>query len=136
MWIQVGDVEVNGLPPDLRGQTCEAFLCEQYWCDGALEAPANVSYLRFDGRWHRLYFDCGIVFWREHEGTPESWTVPNEGWDYPVVDVGVEAEVVGFHLAEYRMEPTPGGSRVVFAFENGRNVVLENDADRTGYAIT
>ena len=136
MWLQIDGVEVKGQPPDLHSQTCEAFLCEAFRAQGHVEATANVTYLRFAGRWHRLYFDCGLIFWREHDGAPEAWAVPEEGWEYPIVDVGAEAGVVGVRLASYRMEPTAGGSRVAFTFENGRGVVLDNHADRTSYSAT
>ena len=136
MWHTIDGVELNGEPPDLGGQTCQAFLCEQYWFEGKLEATANVTFLRFDGRWHRLYFDCGIVFWRRQDDEPASWASPAEGFACPLIDVGREAGVVGSCLAEYRMEPTAGGSRVTFAFDGGRVVVLDNHGDRTSYAAT
>jgi hypothetical protein len=124
-------LDVNGAPPDLRGARCEAFLCEPFVWEGVVEASANVSYLRFDGAWHRLYFDYGLIFWKPSEGPP----VPESGDDVPTPsDVAAEAGVVGGVLEGYRMEPTERGSRVTFLFEDGRRIVVEDTDDRTGYS--
>lgn len=44
------------MPPQLASLPCDEFLCEQYWHRGVLEEAANVIYLRFASRWHRLTF--------------------------------------------------------------------------------
>lgn len=134
MWLEIDGVEINGQPPELRGQTCEAFLCEQFWSNGELVDIANVVHLLFEGQWHRLTIDSGIVFWARRDEAPESWAIPEEGASFPLFDLGAEAGVLGAKLTTYRMEPTPGGSRVTFVFENAREVILDNHADRTSYS--
>lgn len=128
-------LDIHGDPPALGGQICEAILCEQFWHDGVLDAPANVTHLCFGGRWFRLYFDWGIIFWRPADASPAPCSVPAEGYDYPLVDVGAESGVVGARLVEYRMEPTERGSRVTFLFDNARRVVLEDTDDHTTYRL-
>ena len=133
--MSVFELDIHGEPPALAGEICEAFLCEQFWYEGVLEAPANVTHLCFGGRWYRLYFDWGIIFWRPADASPASWAIPEEGFEYPLVDVGAESGVLGARLAEYRMEPAERGSRVTFLFDNGRRVVLEDSEDRTEYRV-
>ncbi len=125
-------LDVVGEPPDLRGAVCEAFVCEPFVWEGDVEASAHVSYLRFGGAWHRLYFDCGIVFWRPSEGPPP--VLPGD--EVPErIDVAAEAGVAGVVLEGYRMEPTARGSRVTFAFANGGRIVVEDTDDRTHYRV-
>ena len=125
-------LDVVGDPPDLAGRRCEAFLCEPFVWEGVVEASAHVSYLRFDGAWHRLYFDHGIVFWQPSDGPP---VLEPGDENPPPVDVGARAGVVGAVLEGYRMEPTARGSRVTFAFEGGRRVVVEDTDDRTHVTV-
>src|SRR4029077_6268974 len=83
----VEPLSINGEPPQLDGQRCDAILCQEYWHGGRLVEPANVAFLCFEGRWYRLYFDFGIVCWRDTEGGPEPYEAPEIDSDYPVVDV-------------------------------------------------
>lgn len=136
MWLEIDGVEINGQPPELRGQVCGAFLCEQFRHEGELVNVANVVYILFAQQWHQLTIDCGIVYWRLKDEAPEPWAIPEEGSEFPLFDLSIKAGVIGVRLTRYLMEPTAGGSRVTFEFENGRSVVLDNHADRTTYAAT
>lgn len=128
-------LEINGIAPVLAGSVCSAFICEAFVYDGNTDSSANVSYLCFDGRWHRLYFDCGIVFWRADNGVHKPWSVPEKLWDYPHTDVGQLANVVGRRLHSYCMQPTDKGSKVEFMFEGEVNIILEDENDRSHYRI-
>lgn len=128
-------LEINGIPPALAGQTCDGLIRQSYVYRGKLSAPAHTIYLLFAGTWHRLYFDCGIVFWRIQETRPEAWSVKEKGWDYPHSDLGIEAGVTGVRLDGYDMEPTRYGSKVCFRFANGRRIIIEDASDQTSYEI-
>ncbi|MBU6957207.1 hypothetical protein KRR23_05570 [Pseudomonas sp. CVAP len=132
---QTLELEINGAPPDLTGLVCDSFICESFACDGKVIAPANVSHISFGGRLHRAYFDCGIIFWRSSSTPPEPWIDPEEGWNYPHIDVGALAGVVGVALSEYVMAPTATGSTIAFHFTNGVQIKLEDVNDETHFSV-
>ena len=131
----IADLDINGLPPQLNNTVCNAFICEQFVYAGELVAPANVSYLKFSGIWHRLYFDHGTIFWRFQGEDPLPWNVPQEQWSYPHTDVGNIAGVVGDRLISYVMTATPTGSNVEFIFSSSRRIVLVDAYDISSYII-
>ena len=57
-------LEINGIPPKLTGYECEEMICQQYWYLGKLENEMDVLFLRANGKWHQLYFESGVIFWR------------------------------------------------------------------------
>ncbi|MCB9171988.1 MAG: hypothetical protein H6637_03610 [Ardenticatenales bacterium] len=101
MFATMGDFELNGEPPDLSGKICQGLYREEYWFEGDLIEPATILYLKFDGQWHRLYFDFGIIFWRLEDELPESFDVPEEGWSFKMIDVNRTIPVVGRCLEQY-----------------------------------
>jgi hypothetical protein len=61
---------LNGEEPRIVGQTCTGFVL-LHFCDGiAISNQVNVAHLKFDEQWYRLYFECGIVFWRKSQEPP------------------------------------------------------------------
>ena len=96
---------------------------------------ANVTYLSFDDIWHRLCFDPGIVHWRASPAEPEPWTVGEEAWSYPHVDVGLVARLIGVRLKSYKTLVAECGASVVFEFENSCQVHIKNVGDRTSYEV-
>jgi hypothetical protein len=128
-------LEIIGQPPDLAGLKCEALICEGFVFKGRTVTNANVVHLCFAGVWHKLILDCGVIIWRRSEKAPERWAIPEEGWDYPHIDVGKAANVVGHHLEKYDMRATTSGCQVTFLFDNGPNVTIDDAQDQSGYQI-
>ena len=126
---------LNGEPPRLDGKACEGFLCESYVYEGKLEASANVTYLKFGGTWHRLYFEPGLIFWRVSRSDPMAWAVAQEGWDYPHTDIAELAGLLGQVLESYEMEAGDSNARVTFRFRNGKQVVIEDEGDCSNFRI-
>ena len=127
-------LSINGDPPRLDGQRCDAILCQEYWHGGRLVEPANVAFLCFEGRWYRLYFDFGIVFWRNSEDGPEPFRAPEISSEYPVVDVAKKRGLRGLKLLGYRMEPLADcGARVTFEFDGGTRLAFRSVDDVTTY---
>jgi hypothetical protein len=124
---------VNGDPPELAGLRCDAILCSEYWHGGRLVESSNVAYLCFEGRWHRLYFDYGIIFWRPAREGPPFFDAAEIDASFPVVDVASAKGLVGVHLSGYEMAPIERGARVTFAFENGRRLSFTSIDDTTSY---
>lgn len=126
-------LSVNGEPPAIVGLPCDELMVSEYWHQGELIEPANVVYLRFAGRWHRLYFDFGIVFWRPHEFAPDGADPSEENLAYPLIDLGQQMGVRGVILDRLEAEPIVGGSEVQFTFRNGVRLTFSNVADTTTY---
>ncbi len=126
-------LSVNGEQPSIAGLACEEMLAAEYWHKGELVEPANVTYLRFGGAWHRLYFDCGIVFWRPHDRAPESVPPGEEEFAYSLVDLGRLFGIRGVVLDRLEATTIEGGSEVRFGFRNGAVVVFSCAADTTTY---
>jgi hypothetical protein len=129
------ELEIVGTPPDLNGRICEGFICEGYEFDGEAAATANVTYWKFGDAWYRLYFEPHMVFWREWNEQPKPWKIDEESWNYPHADVGAGAGVVGVRLGSYEMSATPEGSKVLFRFENGTQIVIEDKNEVASYAV-
>jgi hypothetical protein len=127
-------VDIVGTEPPIAGKVCDALLCQEFWHDGVLEEPANVTFLQFSGEWHRLYFDSGIVFWRDAPNAPETHGEPELKAEYRVVDVGRRYGLVGRELKGVRYRALPEhGSEVTLEFEGGTRLVFRNEHDITGY---
>lgn len=125
------DLEVHGEPPRLASLRCEGVLCEQYWYRGELDDPANVIYLRFESRWHRLTFDNGIVFWRMRSESPAPYLMPELEAEVKLDDLGARLGLVGRVLDSYVGRAIRGGAEIEFRFEGGVDVLFRNVDDRT-----
>ncbi len=129
-------MEIIGQPPELAGLKCDALICEGFVLKGQTVTNANVVHLCFADTWHELILDHGVIIWRRTEKAPEPWAISEAGWDYPHVDVGTAADVVGHCLEKYDMKGTPCGCQVTFLFDNGRSVIIDNVQDQSEYQIT
>ena len=130
----VEPLEVDGILPDLAGSVCDELLVQQYWYLGRLVEPANVIYLQVNGKWHRLFFDCGIVFWRQSQGpTLAAPATEEEEFAYLLIDLGRQLCLRGLLLANMGATPIEGGSQVQVAFANGVTVAFRNVNDNTTY---
>jgi hypothetical protein len=110
-------------------------ICEGFINKGEPVADASVVFLCFAGTWHKLIIDCGVIIWRKVDAVPRPWRVESEGWEYPHVDVGAAAGVIGRCLEHYQMATSAGAAQVIFKFDNGRCVTIENENDLSTYRI-
>lgn len=128
-------LEFIGQPPAIEGKRCQGLICQGYEFNRELLATASVTYLKFEGVWHRVCFDPGTVHWRTCPTAPEPSAVPEEGWNYPQADVGLAAGLIGVRLTSYTTATTERGISVVFIFENGRQLLIDNVDDCTNYQL-
>lgn len=126
-------LEVNGTEPPIEGAQCEALIAVQYWHAGSLAEPANATHLRFEGAWYRLYFDHGIIFWRDGDSPPTAFAAPEIGAEYKLDDLGSRLGLHGRTLLSIAYSPTPNGSRVTLSFSGGRTITFACHDDRTSY---
>jgi hypothetical protein len=126
-------LEVNGTPSNLVGKRCEALVCQEYWYNNKLVEPANAICLCADGRWYRLYFDCGIIFWRAEGGPLESLEALELKGSYRVVDLATPRGLRSRRIIGCQMKPIDYGSQVVLSFEGGTQLVFRNLEGITTY---
>lgn len=126
-------LEVNGIQPPILGAVCEELIAVQLWSAGVLAEPVNVAYLKFDGAWYRLYFDHGIIFWRDGDSPPTAFSAPEIKADYKLDDLGDRHGLRGCGLISIACSPTANGSKVALVFSADRAITFECYDDRTDY---
>ena len=126
------ELSVNGEWPDLKNKIIEKLIAQEYWYQGELDEAANVIWLKISGKWYRLYFDYGIVFWRESNEKP-IYVKPETGedYDYPLNDLTEKYNLSGKRIDSCEGSVITGGSQVVFKFENGQEIKFESINDST-----
>jgi hypothetical protein len=128
------ELEIRGTQPSIEGALCEEIIVVQYWFAGSLAEPANTIHLKFNGVWHQLCFDCGVIFWRNSDGPPMMIEAPEIQAEYRLDDIGRRHGLLGMRLASIDSEPTPAGARVALTFQGGRTAIFFDEHDRSDYA--
>ena len=125
-------IEMDGSPPQLIDMNCEELLCQQYWYAGEMADEADVVWLKLAGRWYQLFFDSGVVHWREQEKGPEigEGTV-GDVLAYPLVDLGTRFGLKGRVVSGTSLVDTSEGEAYSLAFEQVGTLVFVNLGDRT-----
>ena len=123
---------VNGHPPLLEGAACDAVI--RIEPQGKLTDPCHRIYLCFDGVWRRLYFDFGMIFWREQPSPPKAEASQSEfSWH----DLGRDEGLAGLKLVKYEMFDSGHSSEVIFYFTGGRRLrfVANSSLDIATYEL-
>jgi len=127
-------IDINGTQPDLVGHTCTDLVVEEYWHKGELDVPANVIWLHIDSAWHRLYFDCGIVFWRVHDGEgPKAYDMPELESQARLKDLGKALGVAGRIIGDVSTRLIEHGAEVALIWDSGEYLVFRHVDDKTCY---
>lgn len=126
--------EINGIQPRIEGQVCDELLVEEHSLGEEVTAPANVIHLRFDECWHRLYFDCGIVFWRQSTVSPVPYDMPELQSRVRIVDLGSRYGVRGERLVQIETTAIENGAEVILHFAGLKNVRFTDAHDVTTYS--
>ncbi len=125
-------LQINGIQPRLEGHVCEALICQQYWYMGKQRDEVDVLFIKADGRCHQLYFDNGVVFWRPQKEVPRPFGPDTSGqFAYPLVDLGERHRLNNRLITALSVEALPGGARVAMEFENGGELILYHQDNRT-----
>ena len=125
-------LQTDGIPPKLTNQVCEELFCQQYCYRGQLQQEVDVLQLKVNGRWHQLYFDEGIVFWRLQEEEPKAVELqPGDPMTYPLIDLGEKYALKQSIISDYITEPLLGGARVSFVFEDKGTLIVSHSDNKT-----
>ena len=125
-------LEINGIPPKLSGYECEDMICQQYWYLGKLENEVDILFLKVNGKWHQLYFENGVIFWRIQNEAPTAFNEQQEDtFKYPLIDLGSQYGVKGCLIKDYTSEQLLNGARVQIEFEGDEVVTITNRENKT-----
>lgn len=124
-------LDINGIQPKLEGHVCEALICQQYWYNGKRENEVDVLYIKADGRSYQLYFENGVVFWRNQQEIPHAFEQePGSPLSYPLVDLGEKYKLKDRLIIDVKFEPLPDGVKASMEFENGGELVIYHQDNR------
>ena len=125
-------LEIDGIPPRLTDQLCEELLCQQYWYQGKLAQEVDALFLKVNGRWHQLYFDAGIVFWRIQQEAPVLVEQQARSpFAYPLINLGEKFGIKDGIITECITEPLVEGARVTLVFENKGSLLTTYSDNKT-----
>ena len=120
------ELEVNGYWPQIEKQSLQEMIVQEFWYEGVLEEPANVVYLNINGHWFRLYFDYGIVFWRQdNEGLEDELASRGNDTGYPLIDLAENLCLKGTKIMQCIGKVIPGGSEVEFQFSDKPPIIFQ-----------
>ena len=129
-------LEVIGTQPDIVGKHCEEMIAVEYWHEGKLVDSANEVYLKFEGPWHHLCFDSGIIFWRDNVHAPQSFEAPEIDASYRAFDLAEVHGLRGAKLTSLEAEPLEAGSQVRFGVEGDKQITFRGmNNDVSTYSV-
>ena len=115
----------------MAGRPCRELVVEEYWHDGQVACPANVVWCHDGTGWHRLFFDCGVVFWRRSDRGPVAYDMPESHGRVALLDLGRSLGLAGRIIARVVTRPIDGGTEVVLGFDFGAVLHFRDVDDRT-----
>ncbi|MGD8784673.1 MAG: hypothetical protein PVG75_09550 [Thioalkalispiraceae bacterium] len=125
-------LEIDGRPPKLINQLCEELFCQQYWSRGKLIQEVDILLLKINQRWHQLYFDAGIVFWRLQRDTPVPVEPrPDAAFTYPLINLGIKYGLRDSFILDCLTEPLVDGARVTMVFEEKGSLLITHSENKT-----
>ncbi|WP_133178656.1 hypothetical protein [Shewanella decolorationis] len=122
----MSELEVNGHWPKVENNQLQELIIQEFWYDGVLEEPVNVAYLKVSNLWYKLYFDCGIVFWRQgHEGLEDELASRNKDTEYPIKDLAEELGIKGSEITSCSGKVILEGSEVELKIKGHKALVFQ-----------
>lgn len=130
------DASIVGEWPNLIGGVVQEIIAQEFWCDGILEDEANVLYLKVSDKWHRLYFDYEIIFWKTGpNGIDDPSADRGKEFGNPLRDLVQELDLSGQKITKCERLILPNGIAVNFQFSNGVTTVISSINDQTKIKI-
>ena len=131
------NLDIDGTFPLLIGEVIDSMICEQFWYNDVLEDSANVIHLLINKNWHRLYFDCGIVFWRKDSTQPKRVEyTDDEGFkvEYKLHDLLKELNLKSPVVSSVLAKDIKGGCMVEFLLNQSVVIKFQNIHDTSSYS--
>ena len=123
-------VEVHGEIPNIVGAKCEGVL-SQGLIYGIEVVQDSVLFIKANDAWHRLAIDNGVVFWRQQDDEPRSWSIPADGFHFPVRDVAVVAGMQGLRFESLSQAQSGSTTFVELTFSAGRVIRFSERGGQT-----
>ncbi|MBB5322911.1 hypothetical protein [Marinobacter oulmenensis] len=129
----MSELSINGEWPSLEGKVLQELICHEMYYQGKLEETANVTFIKVDGHWLRLYFDYDIIFWRAKYSVPQPYEMPEHNSYFKTRDVGAELELCGQIIKSVAAKGLKRGVEIEFKFDNGRSIFFQSIDDVSSY---
>jgi hypothetical protein len=126
-------LEVNGIWPSLEGEILQEMICAEMYYQDELVETANVTYLKVQDRWLRLYFDCEIIFWRDHQEAPQDIAMSELESYFKNRDVAKELGFKNQIINSVEAKDFNPGVDVEFKFSNGKRIILYDVSDNSNF---
>ena len=125
-------LKIDGIPPRLTEQLCEEIICQQYWHQGKLVQEVDILFLKVNRRWHQLYFDTGMVFWRIQKVAPvQVEQQAGDTFSYPLINIGEKFAIQNCIIVDCITESLGEGSRVTLVFEDKGSLLITYSDNNT-----
>ena len=125
-------LEISGIQPRLNGQECQELICQQYWQQGELEKAVDMLFIKANDRWHQLYFENGVIYWRLQEEAPTPFgEKQDDPFKYPHIDLATKYGIRNLTMEDCESHALVDGARVVITFEQAGKLVVSCVDDQT-----
>jgi hypothetical protein len=125
--------DIVGTMPDLAGAHLDGLYVEEYWHGGSISEPAGVIHICADGKWHVLYFDYDIVYWRDGTGVPEPYSMPELDAEVKIVDLRKKLSIGDVIIFACSASSIEAGSEVKLTFSKDKEILFRCAYDSTSY---
>lgn len=129
------ELEVNGEWPKLDNCVLEEIICVETWPKESLSGEVNSIYLKVDGVWYRLYFDCCIVFWRKNVDVPKEYDMRELDMSFKLVDLGKEYSLTSKNIKSMHGSGIENQSKVTIELADKKTIQFSCEGDVVAYKI-
>ena len=127
------NLEINGNQPNIEGDKLEGLVCQEMLYQGEIHERAHGVFIKCSNIWHRLYFDCGIIFWRTCTEAPKNLEIPETDCYFRNVFVGKDLGLNGLTIQSIACEIVEESTEVTFKFNSDRQITLFDFNDVSDY---
>jgi len=115
--------------PDLTGQICESFIRQDFSYNGQ-EAIVSILFLKIrNGTWHRFFFDCTSLFWKQVDAPDVCDTRPADEFHSFQTEIGQQHGLNGSAIREIKALVVGERPELHISFSNGIKVRLRDFCD-------
>ena len=117
--------------PNISGSTCEALIKQEYWYKNKKSDDVHILFLKIqNGNWHRFFFDCGVLFWKEVDAPdvfdPKLWQPSPEDFYFPQTEIGHQHGLIGQVIETIEAVDAGQWPELYIKFTNGIFLVLRD----------
>lgn len=130
-------VEADSVIPDLIGQHCSEFICQQSWFKGQLVEEAKWIYLKLEGEnWYKAHFGEGRLFFDTQKDAPSQVGISEDDKiSCPLADIAGKHKLKGKMISNTAYRSYEGKAELTISFEDHTTITICNIGDITSLTI-